>query len=74
MTDTITYARQVLTIEAQAISGLVSRVGRTFEDAVALLLECKSMTVVSGIGKSGLIGQKLSATEKDAIVEFLKSF
>src|ERR1051325_770297 len=62
LTDTIAYARQVLSIEAQAVSGLVESVGRAFEDAVALLLGCRSMTVVSGIGKSGLIGQKLSAT------------
>lgn len=62
MTDTITYARQVLSIEAQAVSALVSGLGHSFERAVALILECKSMTVVSGIGKSGLIGQKLSAT------------
>ncbi len=55
-------ARKVLEIEAQAILGLVSRIGEAFDRAVELLLACNGRVVVSGMGKSGLIGQKISAT------------
>jgi arabinose-5-phosphate isomerase len=49
-------------MESQAIRDLVPKLGRPFELAVRLLLDCPGMTVVSGVGKSGLIGQKLSST------------
>ena len=55
-------ARKVLEIEAQAILGLVPRVGEAFERALALMLACSGRVVVSGMGKSGLIGLKISAT------------
>ena len=55
-------ARQVLQIEAEAISRLIPRIGRDFESAVDLLLACKGRVVVTGMGKGGLVGQKLSAT------------
>jgi arabinose-5-phosphate isomerase len=55
-------ARQVLEIEAEAIRGLLSRIDESFDRAVELLLGCGGRVVVTGIGKSGLIGQKLSAT------------
>src|SRR5471030_1341259 len=55
-------ARQVLAIEAEAIQGLAARLGATFLDAVALLLNCKGRVVVSGIGKSGHIARKIAST------------
>ena len=55
-------ARKVLEIEAQAILGLVSRVGESYDRAVEVLHACAGRVVVSGMGKSGLIGQKISAT------------
>ena len=58
----ITRARDVLRIEADAIRRLIPRIGRSFESAVSLLVQCKGRVVVSGMGKAGLIGQKLSAT------------
>ncbi|MBI3020521.1 MAG: SIS domain-containing protein, partial [Candidatus Omnitrophica bacterium] len=58
----IRRAREVLRIEAEAIRQLIPRVGRAFEQAVALLAGCKGRVVVTGMGKAGLIGQKLSAT------------
>src|SRR6185436_19740769 len=54
--------RQVLEVEAQAILDLVSRIGESFEAAVRLLVSCSGRVVVTGLGKSGLIGQKMSAT------------
>jgi arabinose-5-phosphate isomerase len=55
-------ARQVLRIEADAIRRLIPRVGRAFEQAVARLVACKGRVVVTGMGKAGIIAQKLSAT------------
>jgi arabinose-5-phosphate isomerase len=49
-------------MEAEAIRNLHRALGRPFEEAVRWLLECSGMVIVSGIGKSGLIGQKVSAT------------
>jgi arabinose-5-phosphate isomerase len=55
-------ARKVLEIEARAILDLVPRLGETFDRAVELLFACAGRVVVTGMGKSGLIGQKISAT------------
>jgi len=55
-------AKEVLRIEADAIRRLIPRIGRSFEAAVNLLVGCKGRVIVTGMGKAGLIGQKLSAT------------
>ncbi len=55
-------AKRVLRIEAEAIEGLVARLDVRFEQAVELLLKCKGRVVVTGMGKSGLIGRKMAAT------------
>jgi arabinose-5-phosphate isomerase len=55
-------ARRVLRIEAQAIQDLLARLDSSFDQAVDLLLACKGRVVVTGMGKSGLIGRKISAT------------
>jgi arabinose-5-phosphate isomerase len=55
-------ARRVLRIEAQAIGDLLARLDSSFEHAVDLLLGCKGRVVVTGMGKSGLVGRKISAT------------
>jgi len=55
-------AKRVLEIEAEAIAGLIERLDRRFENAVELLFACKSRVVVTGLGKSGLIGRKIAAT------------
>ncbi len=55
-------AREVLRIEAEAIRRLIPRVGRSFDAAVHLLVACKGRVIVTGMGKAGIIGQKLSAT------------
>ncbi|MBI2094153.1 MAG: KpsF/GutQ family sugar-phosphate isomerase [Candidatus Omnitrophica bacterium] len=58
----IVRAREVLRIEAQAIQRLLRRVDHSFIQAVELLAACKGRVVVTGMGKAGLIGQKISAT------------
>jgi len=55
-------ARKVLEIEADAIRELIPRLGQAFDRAVETLLACGGRVVVTGMGKSGLIGQKISAT------------
>jgi arabinose-5-phosphate isomerase len=58
----LSTARRVLQIEAQAIQDVLARLDVSFERAVDLLFACKGRVVVSGMGKSGLIGRKISAT------------
>ena len=55
-------AREVLRTEAQAILSLVDRLGPDFTSAVAAVAACAGHLVVTGMGKAGLIGQKVSAT------------
>lgn len=55
-------ARRVLKVEAQAIQDVLARLNASFEKAVEVLFACKGRVVVSGMGKSGLIGRKISAT------------
>ena len=62
MKRSLQRARQVLRIEAEAIQRLIPRVGRAFEQAVTLIVGCKGRVVVTGMGKAGIIGQKLSST------------
>ncbi|MBI3331083.1 MAG: KpsF/GutQ family sugar-phosphate isomerase [Candidatus Omnitrophica bacterium] len=61
-TASVRRAKEVLRIEAEAVRRLIPRIGRAFEAAVELLVGCKGRVVVTGMGKAGLIGQKLSAT------------
>jgi arabinose-5-phosphate isomerase len=55
-------ARKVLEIEARTLAELVDRLDHRFNQAVELLFACRGRVVVTGMGKSGLIGQKISAT------------
>jgi len=55
-------ARRVLEIEAEAIRELIPRLDESFDRAVATLLACAGRVVVTGMGKSGFIAQKISAT------------
>lgn len=54
--------RAVLTTEADAINALLPRLNGTFAAACQTILDCKGRLVVSGMGKSGHIGNKLAAT------------
>ena len=58
----VELARRVLRTEAAAILGLVERVDAEFERAVDLLYECRGRVIVTGMGKSGIICRKISAT------------
>ena len=56
------HAQEVLRMEAEAILELVPRIDENFAAAVNLILECQGRTVITGMGKSGLIGRKMAAT------------
>ena len=58
----IEKAKQVLKIESEAIQALINRIDDTFVKTVDLLDKCKGRVVITGIGKSGIIGKKISAT------------
>ena len=55
-------ARRVLRIEAQAIQDVLARLDATFDRAVDLFFACRGRVVVAGMGKSGIVGKKISAT------------
>jgi arabinose-5-phosphate isomerase len=58
----IEEAKEVLAIEEQGLSTVRERIGEEFNQAVDTILSCPSRLVITGIGKSGIIGQKISAT------------
>jgi len=55
-------ARKVIRIEAEAVEILAKRLDENFAKAVLMILECPGRVVVTGMGKSGLICQKMAAT------------
>lgn len=66
MTDThdsyLSVAREVLLLEAEAIRGLIDRLTPSFDEAVERMFSCNGRVVVTGMGKCGIIGTKISAT------------
>jgi arabinose-5-phosphate isomerase len=60
--DALRYGREVVGVEARALAALVDRIDRSFYDAVQLIFRGRGSLIVTGIGKAGLIGQKLAAT------------
>jgi len=58
----IETARRVLQIEADAVLALQPRIDDSFTQAVKMILDCRGKVVVTGMGKSGLICQKIAAT------------
>lgn len=60
--DLVEIARAVIRTEAKAVAALEKRLGPGFEKAVRVLAGCRGKVIVSGVGKSGLIGQKIAAT------------
>ncbi|MCX5657573.1 MAG: KpsF/GutQ family sugar-phosphate isomerase [Candidatus Omnitrophica bacterium] len=60
--DSIKLAKDVFRIEAQAVLNLAKRLDKNFVKAVDLISACKSRVVLTGMGKAGLIAQKISAT------------
>lgn len=60
--ESIKQAREVLKIEAESILNLVDKIDENFSEAVEIIYRSKGRVIVTGIGKSGLIGKKIVAT------------
>ncbi|MGE0558590.1 MAG: SIS domain-containing protein [Burkholderiales bacterium] len=58
----IDTAREVLAIEAKAVTDLIGSLDARFEQAIGIILQCQGRVVVSGIGKSGHIARKIAST------------
>jgi arabinose-5-phosphate isomerase len=55
-------AKEVLRIEEQGLAAMRERIGEEFVRAIEAILACPGRVVITGIGKSGIIGQKIAAT------------
>ena len=55
-------AKEVLDIEAKSILRLKDNIGEEFDRAIDILYNCKGRVIITGMGKSGLIGRKIAAT------------
>ena len=60
--DIKTIAKEVIQIEAEAVSQIQKQINNDFETAVDAILNCNGRLIVSGMGKSGLISQKIAST------------
>ncbi len=60
--EQLRYAREIIQLESQALSAVADRLNMDFCHAVDALYFCAGSVIVIGIGKAGLIGQKLAAT------------
>ncbi len=60
--EQLSYARRIVRMEAQALESVADRIGIEFTCAVDLVVGCRGSVVVTGMGKAGLIAQKVSAT------------
>ena len=62
MDDILDIAKRVLKIEADAVSALIEKLNSDFEKAVGIIFSSRGRVVVTGMGKSGLVGKKIAAT------------
>ena len=58
----IEVGKNVIKIEAQAVAAIADRIGDEFESSVNSILNCKGRLIILGMGKSGLISQKIAST------------
>jgi arabinose-5-phosphate isomerase len=60
--DVIKEAKQVFQLEGKAVAEIAKKIDLNFEKAVDLLFNCRGRIIITGIGKSGLVGRKISST------------
>lgn len=60
--EQLSYGREIIRLEAKSLERLSSKLSADFCLAVRLLFECPGCVIVAGIGKAGLVGQKIAAT------------
>ena len=62
ISSTLQIAQHTIALEAKAIAGLQNFIDESFEKAVTAIHDCKGRVVISGIGKSAIVAQKIVAT------------
>ena len=60
--SSLSEAKKVLAVEMEGLAAVHDRLGPEFDEAVELILACPTRLVITGIGKSGLVGHKIAAT------------
>ena len=60
--DVCRIGREVLKTEGEAVLALIPQLGEEFEEAVEILYRCRGRIIVTGMGKTGIIARKFSAT------------
>ena len=60
--DILDLARRTLSVEAEALSNMATLLGEEFIGAVNRILDCRGKVIITGMGKSGLVGRKIAAT------------
>jgi arabinose-5-phosphate isomerase len=60
--DQLRLASEIIRLQGEALQSVAQRLGSEFCRAVELVFDCRGSVIVSGMGKAGLIGQKISAT------------
>ena len=60
--EVLDQARRVIRIEAEAVTSLLDRLDSSFAQAVELIYACRGRVIISGVGKSGIVGRKLATT------------
>ena len=58
----IDIGKNVIDIESKAVAAIADKIGKSFENAVNSILNCNGRLIILGMGKSGLISQKIAAT------------
>ncbi|MEE9332745.1 MAG: KpsF/GutQ family sugar-phosphate isomerase [Granulosicoccaceae bacterium] len=58
----IPAAVESLTMQSKALASVAQNLGSELDDAVKLILSCKGRVIISGMGKSGIVGKKIAAT------------
>ena len=58
----LNFGRNVLATEAKALAELAERLSEEFDQAVQMIYDCKGAVILTGMGKAGIVSQKISAT------------
>ena len=62
VSEALRQAREVFDLEIEALRAVSADLGRSFEQAAELILGCEGLVFIAGVGKSGLVAQKIAAT------------
>jgi arabinose-5-phosphate isomerase len=60
--NVLELVKQAVRVEADAVNDLVNQIDQSFADAIELIQQCQGKVVVTGVGKSGIVGRKIAAT------------